>query len=908
MIAAKRYAYPFDEGSREMRDLLGGKGANLAEMSRVLGVERVPAGFVITTEACVEYMAAGKPPEGFQDQLGEALDRLEERAGKRLGDDRDPLLVSVRSGAPVSMPGMLDTVLNLGLNDASVEGLAKRTANPRFAWDAYRRLVQMFGDVVCGVPAEKFEAALREARKDRGVEEDTGLDAGDLRALVERFKGIFVAGTGEEFPQQPQLQLDAAVRAVFDSWNSERAIAYRRINNIPEHWGTAVTVQRMVFGNKGPSSGSGVAFSRDESTGAPQPSGDFLPNAQGEDVVAGIRNPEDLSALERIMPQVHAELVAVLCTLERHYGDMQDVEFTVEDGDLFILQTRAAKRPARAAVRFARDAAAEGLLTRQEALMTIDPGALEALLHPIFDPDQPYDVLTRGVPASPGAAQGAIVFSADEAIRRGGQGEAVILVRQFTGADDVAGFHAARGILTSEGGKASHAALVARGMGRPCVVGAESVEIDLDLRVARVGDKELADGDTIAVDGSSGTVTTDDVALITPGIQDDFRTVLDWADELRRLGVRANADTPEDAARARSFGAQGIGLCRTEHMFFGEDREGLVKEMFISAERWRRSGLPATQSPDSELQQAERDLRTALDGLRELQRRDFEGIFRAMSGLPVVIRLLDPPLHEFLPVEHFESELERLLDDAGKASEAEHARERLAIVRELQEVNPMLGLRGARLGILFPPIYEMQVGAIIEAGLAVASQGEPPQIEVMLPLVAYERELAALRERAVEVAESALRSADRPLEYRVGSMIELPRACLAAGRLAAHADFFSFGTNDLTQTAAGLSRDDVERGFMTEYLQRRLIDRSPFETLDIEGVGELIRIAVARAREAVGDVGLGVCGEHGGDPDSIEFFDRVGLDYVSCSPYRVPIARVAAAQAAIRCAGASHLA
>jgi pyruvate,orthophosphate dikinase len=901
LTVATRYVYELDEGSGAMRELLGGKGANLAEMARMLGAHRVPPGFVITTEACVAYMGVGELPEGLEAQVGEALGRLEERAGRRLGDPYDPLLVSVRSGARASMPGMLETVLNLGLNDESVEGLAERTANPRFAWDAYRRLIQMFGDVVRGVPAEEFEAALRQARDERGVEEDTGLDADDLRALGGRFKQIFAADTGEEFPQEPQRQMSQAIRAVFDSWNSARAIAYRRISNIPDDWGTAVTVQQMVFGNKGAGSGSGVAFSRDEMSGAPQPSGDFLPNAQGEDVVAGIRNPQSLSALARMMPQVHAELVGILSRLERHYRDMQDVEFTVEEGRLFILQTRTAQRPARAAVRFAHDAASEGLLTKEEALATIDAGALEGLLHPVFDPDEPYEVLASGVPASPGAAKGAIVFSAEEAVRRGGEGEAVILVRPFTGADDVAGFHAARGILTSKGGKASHAALVARGMGRPCVAGASDVEVDLGRNVARVGSRELTEGDAIAIDGSSGTVTTDDVALITPEIGKDFGQVLAWADELRRLGVRANADTPEDAARARSFGAEGIGLCRTEHMFFGEDRDLLVKDVFISAERWRRSRLPAdAATSDPELKETERDLRASLVRLRELQRRDFEGIFRAMSEQPVVIRLLDPPLHEFLPLEHFESELERLLEEAGKASEAERARERLAIARELQEVNPMLGFRGARLGLLFPPVYEMQVVAIFEAALATAAEGQPPQIEVMLPLVAYESELAILRQRAAEAAESTLRDAGRSLDYRIGTMIELPRACLVAARLTAHADFFSFGTNDLTQTTAGLSRDDVERGFLPEYLQRRLIDRSPFEALDVEGVGELIRIAIARARDVAPGIGLGVCGEHAGDPDSIEFFEDVGLDYVSCSPYRVPIAKVAAAQAAIR--------
>jgi pyruvate,orthophosphate dikinase len=899
LTVATRFVYGFEDGSREMRELLGGKGANLAEMTEVLGRDRVPAGFVITTEACVAYMEAGALPQGLEAQVGEALERLEQRAGKRLGDPGDPLLVSVRSGARVSMPGMLETVLNLGLGDAAVEGLTERTGQPRFAWDAYRRLIQMFGEVVRNVPAEEFDRALSDARRERRVELDTGLGADDLRALTGRFKRIFAANAGEGFPQDPRRQLSEAIKAVFDSWNGARAAAYRRINAIPDDWGTAVTVQQMVFGNKGERSGSGVAFSRDEMSGTPQPSGDFLPNAQGEDVVAGIRNPQDLSALARWMPEVHAELLGILSRLERHYRDMQDVEFTVEEGRLFILQARAAKRPARAAVRFADDAVSEGLLNREEALLTIDAGSLEALLHPVFDPDQDYGVLARGVPASPGAARGAIVFTAERAVRRGEEGEAVILVRPFTGADDVAGFHAARGILTSEGGKASHAALVARGMGRPCVAGAAEVEVDLDRGTARIGGRELDEGDVIAIDGSDGTVTTDNVRLITPEIGDDFRRVLAWSDELRRLGVRANADTPEDAARARAFGAEGIGLCRTEHMFFGQDRDVLVKDMFISAERWRRSRLAGGSSGEADLAAAESNLRAALARLRELQRRDFEGIFRAMSGLPVVIRLLDPPLHEFLPVEHFEAELERLLEDAGKTREGTHARERLAIARELREVNPMLGLRGARLGLLFPPIYEMQVEAIFEAAVAVAGEGDPPQIEVMLPLVAYEAELRSLRGLAVEAAASALSQAEPSLDYRVGTMIELPRACLIAGRLVAQADFFSFGTNDLTQTTAGLSRDDVERGFLPEYLERRMIDRSPFATLDTEGVGELIRIAVARAREVAPEIGLGVCGEHGGDPDSIAFFDELELDYVSCSPYRVPIARVAAAQAAI---------
>jgi pyruvate, orthophosphate dikinase len=893
-----KWVYEFGEGSREMRELLGGKGANLAEMTKILGADRIPGGFTITTEACVAYMHAGRQmPEGLDAQVDEALERLERRAGRRFGAGSDPLLVSVRSGARTSMPGMLETVLNLGLNDESVQALAERTADARFAWDAYRRLVQMFANVVCAIPSARFEELLRAARERHGAAQDTGLGAEALRELTGSFKLLVEGETGEPFPAEPREQLRRAIAAVFDSWEGERAVAYRRIEAIPDDWGTAVNVQQMVFGNRGESSGSGVAFSRDERTGEPTPSGDFLPNAQGEDVVAGTRNPEDLSGLAQRLPEAHAELLEALALLERHYRDIQDVEFTIEEGRLYLLQTRDAKRPAQAAVRFAHDAVAEGLLDRSEALLTIDAGSLEALLHPVFDPSFEYQPLTRGVAASPGAARGAIVLSSAEARRRAEAGEDVILVRPFTEADDVAGFHAARGILTSEGGKASHAALVARGMGRPCVAGASEVAIDEREARVRVGEVELEAGDVIAIEGTTGTVTLDEVPLIDPQIGDEFRAVLDWADELRSLGVRANADTAADAARARDFGAEGIGLCRTEHMFFGEDRAELVREMFVAAERWRRANLrDAEGEPGRDATQGE--FEAALERLAKLQLEDFVAILHEMRGHPVTIRLLDPPLHEFLSLEHLEAELEEL-GRAGAEEELDRVREAAAIVRDLQEVNPMLGTRGIRLGILHPRVYEMQVRAVIGAAARAEEAGELPRVEIMLPLVAYETELEQLRHAVVEAAEEAIRAAGVDVPYSVGTMIELPRACLVADRIAAHADFFSFGTNDLTQTAIGLSRDDVEGSFVPAYLERRIIDRSPFEALDVPGVGELVRIGVERARRQCPTLVCGVCGEHGGDPSSIRFLHRLGLDYVSCSPYRVPIARVAAAQAAI---------
>jgi pyruvate, orthophosphate dikinase len=872
--APAKLVYRFSEGSREQREVLGGKGAGLAEMTRVLGADRVPAGFTISTEACTAYMQGGNElPDGLWEQISEALTDLQQEVGKTLGDPDDPLLVSVRSGARESMPGMLDTVLNLGLNDRSVEGLAKATDDPRFAWDSYRRFIQMFANVSKGVSGEELERTIAERKKVAGVERDTELSVDDLKALVDDFKRIYREHTGDDFPQAPETQLREAIEAVFDSWTGERAVRYRRINSIPDEWGTAVNVQQMVFGNRGERSATGVAFSRDEVTGAPEPSGDFLVNAQGEDVVSGVRTPRDISEMKEVMPETHAELMEILRTLESHYKEMQDVEFTVEDDHLYMLQTRTAKRPAQAAVRFAVDAVEEGLLEREQALMTIDADRLDALLHPRFDPDAEFDILARGVAASPGAARGEIAFTVAAAQAAAAEGRDVILVRPFTEADDVAGFFAARGIITSEGGKASHAALVARGMGRPCVAGA-GVEIDPQAGEMRAGGTTLKEGDVVTIDGSEGIITADEVALVEPSLERGFAEVLEWADLVRRLGVRANADAPKDARKAREFGAEGIGLCRTEHMFMAEDRQPTMREMVMAEEL--------------------EDRRKALDQLMPHQQSDFEGLFEEMQGLPVTIRLLDPPLHEFLP------NIEDLAQEVGRAraGESENLDELEATLDRLQallETNPMLGTRGVRLGILHPEIYEMQVRAILRAAHAVRERsGEVPGIEIMIPLVAYEGELQRMRDLVERVVEE-----EGGVEFNVGTMIELPRACLIADRIARSADFFSFGTNDLTQTALGFSRDDVEGKFLPTYTEERIIDRSPFETLDVDGVGALVRTAAERGREANPKIVLGICGEHGGDPSSIRFFEEVGLDYVSCSPYRVPIARVAAAQAAI---------
>lgn len=886
----------FSEGNAEMRALLGNKGANLAEMTAVLGPERVPGGFTITTAACVRYQDGGRRmPEGLEDQIRGALKTLEDESGKRLGDPEDPMLVSVRSGAPVSMPGMLDTVLNLGLNDRSAEALARQTGDPHLAWDSRRRLIQMFAEVVRGVPAMDFEDVLVQARQLHGVQADSELSELALRELVARYLEIFEKQTGESFPDDPFSQLIQSVRAVFDSWENDRAITYRRLNAIPDALGTAVTIQRMVFGNRGERSGSGVAFTRDPTTADPSPTGDFLPDAQGEDVVAGIRNTGDLEDLRRAMPDMHAELIESLARLEAHYHDIQDVEFTIEVDRLYILQTRGAKRHARAAVRFATDAVREGLLSRDEALRTIQPETLTALLHPAFAPDASFTELTRGVPASPGAAVGVIALSARAALERAAEGEDSILVRSFTSADDVAGFHAARGVLTAQGGKSSHAAIVARGMGRPCVVGASALKVDPDQKTVTIDGHLMHEGDRIAIDGNTGVVTADEVELIRPGIDKAFHEVLGWADEIRTLGVRANADTAEDARHALEMGAEGIGLCRTEHMFFGADREEIVREMFIAGELARRERLHS----DGIEGPLGIEFSEGLSRLGEVQREDFRELLEVMDGLPVTIRLLDPPLHEFIPVAGFERELSEARE-SGDVAAAERAEVHLAVARDLEEVNPMLGTRGARLGILLEGLYEMQVKAIVEAAVQVSREGnKPPRVEIMLPLIAFESEIKLLRAVVERTVTRVLEEAGASLEVPVGTMIELPRACLIADRIAEQADFFSFGTNDLTQTTVGLSRDDAERAFLPEYLARGLVPSSPFETIDIDGVGALVKTAAEKARSVKPELTLGVCGEHGGDPASVEFFHAAGLDYVSCSPFRIPVARVAAARAAL---------
>jgi pyruvate, orthophosphate dikinase len=867
MRGTVRYVYDFDEPSEGGRELLGGKGIGLAEMTQ-LGVP-VPAGFTITTDACRAYMAnAQRFPDGLSDEIEQHLDGLEQKTGKRFGDAEDPLLVSVRSGAAVSMPGMMDTILNLGLNDEAVEGLARGTGNPRFAYDSYRRLIQMYGEVVEGIDAQRFEHALGELKETRGIQQDVELDADDLQELVGTFMQIYEDDTGVPFPQDAGEQLARAVRAVFESWNTPRAQVYRRAHRIPDDLGTAVNVVQMVFGNKGPGSGTGVAFTRDPSTGEQGLYGEFLADAQGEDVVAGIRTPEPLAAMEERLPDAFEQLTETMRRLEEHYKDVQDIEFTVEDGRLYLLQTRSAKRTAAAALKAAVSMVDEGLISREEAVARIDPAQLDQLLHPMIDPKAQLEVVARGLNASPGAASGAIVLDADGAEERGRAGESVILVRWETTPDDIHGLIQAAGILTAHGGMTSHAAVVARGMGKPCVAGCEDLTIDLGARTITLAGRHLAEGDTLTIDGGTGSVIVGEVDLVPPQINEDFETILGWADDLRRLKVRANADTPEDAAKAREFGAQGIGLCRTEHMFMAEDRLPVVREMIMAS--------------------GEDERRAALDRLLPHQQVDFEGIFEAMAGLPVTIRLLDPPLHEFLPP----------LEEAHD----ERMRER---IKALQESNPMLGTRGCRVGLLWPEIYEMQVRAIVRAAAAVEERtGDAPLVEIMHPLVGFAEELHRLR--AITVATA--REESEAVEYLVGTMIELPRACIRADEIAEHADFFSFGTNDLTQTTLGFSRDDAEGKFLTRYLEDGVLRRNPFETLDQSGVGELMQIAVERGRGVKPDLKLGICGEHGGEPESVAFCHRLGLDYVSCSPYRVPLARLAAAQAALAESGVEAVA
>src|SRR5579859_990836 len=879
-----KWVYSFgaghNEGRADMRNLLGGKGANLAEMASI-GLP-VPPGFTLTTEVCTAfYQNQRQYPNDLSSQVHEALGRLEKAQGLKFGDKHKPLLVSVRSGARVSMPGMMDTVLNLGLNDATVEGLGEEADDPRFAWDSYRRFIQMYGSVVLGVDHHRFEEVIEHAKLDAGVTEDTQLTAQDWHRVAASYKEMIEADTGKPFPQDPEEQLWGAIGAVFGSWMNPRAITYRKLHDIPAEWGTAVNVQAMVFGNMGNDCATGVCFTRDPSTGENAFYGEYLVNAQGEDVVAGIRTPQPVSKarakpdetpLEVAMPGPYKELLKVRETLEQHYKDMQDLEFTIQKSKLYMLQTRNGKRTAAASLKVAVDMANEGLIDEAEAVRRVNPSALDQLLHPTLDPKAPRTLLAKGLPASPGAASGAIVFSADEAESRAGKGEDIILVRIETSPEDIHGMHAARGILTTRGGMTSHAAVVARGMGRPCVAGAGGITVDYNAQTLSAGGKTVRAGETITLDGAAGEVFIGTVAMIEPTMSGDFGTLMSWADKARKLGVRANAETPLDAETAKKFGADGIGLCRTEHMFFDPERIGAVRQMIMASNEDGR--------------------RAALARLLPFQRDDFEKLFRIMGDLPVTIRLLDPPLHEFLP--HGEAELREVADVTGESVET--IRRRAA---ELAEANPMLGHRGCRLGISFPEIYEMQARAIFEGALAVAkATGKAPVPEIMIPLVGVKKELEITRAQIDKVAAEVFDGSARRISYTVGTMIELPRAAIVADKIAEIADFFSFGTNDLTQTVFGLSRDDAGK-FLPQYVEQGILPKDPFVSIDVEGVGAMIQMAAERGRKTKPRLKLGICGEHGGDPASIEFCQKVGLDYVSCSPYRVPVARLAAAQAAL---------
>ncbi len=883
-----KHVYTFGDGAAEgkvsQKNLLGGKGANLAEMCSI-GLP-VPPGFTIPTDVCTHYYEnAQNYPAELAAQVDAAIAHIEKLTGMNFGEAENPLLVSVRSGARVSMPGMMDTVLNLGLNDATVEGLAKKSGNARFAWDSYRRFIQMYADVVLGVDHYLFEEEIEQLKLDKNVVLDTDLDADDWRALVTEFKRRVREELGTDFPQDVRAQLWGAIGAVFSSWQSDRAKVYRRLNNIPEDWGTAVTVQAMVFGNMGQTSATGVAFTRDPSTGANAYYGEFLIDAQGEDVVAGIRTPQyltkiaretakvDAPSMEEAMPQTYAELARVFDILERHYRDMQDIEFTVQQGKLWMLQTRSGKRTAKAALKIAVDMASDGLITQEEAILRVDANALDQLLHPTLDPKAAREIFTKGLPASPGAASGIVVFTSDEAENIAASGKAVILCRVETSPEDIHGMHAARGILTARGGMTSHAAVVARGMGRPCVSGAGGLAIDLKTGIMRCGGREVRSGDMITIDGSTGEVMFGEIPTIQPELSGDFSRLMVWADAKRKLKVRTNAETPLDVKTAWEFGAEGIGLCRTEHMFFDADRIVAVRQMILAHDETGR--------------------RAALAKLLPEQRRDFVSIFEIMAGLPCTIRLLDPPLHEFLP--HKESEFEDVARAAGATVDALRRR-----AMELHEFNPMLGHRGVRLGITYPEIYEMQARAIFEAAVDVAKRtGAAPVPEVMIPLVATAKEFELMKAVVDTAARAVFAETGTTITYLVGTMIELPRAALRAGDIARSAEFFSFGTNDLTQTALGISRDDAAR-FLQTYVDKGIYARDPFVSIDVEGVGELISMAKDRGRATRPDLKLGICGEHGGDPASIDFCQKTGLDYVSCSPYRVPIARLAAAQAALR--------
>ena len=874
---AVKHVYDLSEGSAAMKPLLGGKGANVAEMKRI-GVP-VPDGFTVTTQACVEAMRrGGEWPEGLWQSIEEGLARLEERTGRVLGAAERPLLVSVRSGAVHSMPGMMDTILNLGITDESVVGLGAEAESPRFAWDSYRRFIQMYGEVVESVPSHVYDDALEALKSRRGISQDTDLTADDLQELVATFKDLSREHMGEELPLDPREQLRRSIDAVFRSWLNPRAAVYRRANNIPDDLGTAVNIMQMVFGNLGDTSATGVCFTRNPSTGAKELYGEFLVNAQGEDVVAGIRTPRPLAEMESVLPEAYKQLLDTMASLEQHYGDMQDIEFTVEQGTLYLLQTRTGKRTAQAALKVVSDLVAEGVIDRHEALRRVEPGQLDQLLHPAIDPSHEHEALTTGLNASPGAAVGSLVFDADTAEERGRAGDAVVLVRWETTPDDIHGVIAAQGVLTAHGGMTSHAAVVARGMGKPCVAGASSIKIDAAHKRLTIGDTVLGEGDTITLDGSTGQVFAGALELIPPQINTDFEQLVGWADDIRRMAVRANADTGEDARKAREFGAEGIGLCRTEHMFMDESRLPAVRRMILADDEQEREA--------------------ALAEILPMQQADFEEILTAMSGLPVTIRLLDPPLHEFLPSLLDQAlEVQRLQLADAEPSALHRSETLLARIKKLTEQNPMLGTRGVRLALLYPEIPQMQVRAIARAALAVAAAGGDPRVEIMVPLVAFPAELERMRDIVDTVMAEELEQAGRSLPYTVGTMIELPRAAVCADEIAAHADFFSFGTNDLTQTAIGISRDDAEGAFLAAYIDERILRDNPFASIDRDGVGELVRIGADKGRSVKPDLKLGVCGEHGGDPASIGLFEQIGLDYVSCSPYRVPIARFAAARA-----------
>lgn len=871
--------YLFEEGSANLKSLLGGKGANLAEMTNI-GLP-VPPGITLTTEACKEYNAEGQRlTEDLKKEVTEKLKVVEKKTAKVFGDPSNALLVSVRSGAPVSMPGMMDTVLNLGLNDETVKGLIKQTRNERFAYDCYRRLIQMFGRVVLGVKHEKFEEIL-ENQKKLGVKSDTELDADALKGVIREYKNLIKRETGKEVPYDPYKQLYLAVGAVCDSWNSTRARAYRRINKIPDDLGTAVNIQAMVFGNMGPSSGSGVAFTRNPSTGDKELYGEYLINAQGEEVVAGTRNPKNIDEMLKEAPEIYGELSHICDLLERHYRDIQDIEFTIENGKLYVLQTRTGKRTAQAEVKIAVDMVKEGLISKEEAILRVQPARLVQLLHPHVDPNARVRPIATGLPASPGAASGIVIFDSDEAEKLGSAGEEIILVRTETTPEDVHGMAAAKGILTSRGGMTSHAAVVARGMGKPCIAGCEEIKVDLEGEKFYAKDLVVKKGDVITIDGVMGQVMIGKVPMIEPKLSEELKELLSWADEVRTLGVRVNADTPEGAARGRELGCEGIGLCRTERMFNAQDRLPIVQEMILAG--------------------TEEERKQALDKLQPMQKGDFKDIFRVMRGLPVTIRLLDLPLHEFLPrLEDLLVEVTALKLQRGNEEVLKERERVLKKVRILSEHNPMLGHRGCRLGISYPEIYEMQTRAIFEAATELFKEGVSIDLEIMLPLVGEASELRFLRERVESVARKVMQEAGVNIKYSIGTMIEVPRAALTADEIAEYADFFSFGTNDLTQTVFGYSRDDAEGKFIHYYLNKEILDTNPFEVLDRLGVGKLIKIAAELGRKTRRAIKIGICGEHGGEPSSIEFFYQTGLDYVSCSPFRVPIARLAAAQAKLK--------